>query len=230
MKYAVRSHGILVAVAIAAAPFLSACAPAGEANHPAEREPAAFVELPGGGIVSADAPVVTNTEEMVPWSDIVATGVIMSFSDGEVRHDTGGSTHPVIAHVARVEVHEGSLPEGSDRTLYIALVAPAGAEAVAESIPIGTTVLVYGVVQNAPDEPDHTTVVEGMPSDQLLYGVVHPAGLIFELGAQNNETALAWPMYGGAVEGASIEDALPGAPIPYGIDRSALHNGGSPRT
>lgn len=185
------------------------------------------VELPNWGVICVDAPDVRNTDELAPWSDIVASGEIVSFADGEVRHETGGSTLPVIAHIDHVAIHEGSLPETSDGSLYVALVAPAGAQAVAESIPIGTEVLVYGVVQNAPDDADQSPVVKGMPTDQPLYGVVHPAGLVFELKTRGEEPALAWPMYGSVVEGGTIEDALPGEPVPDEVDESGIHEDGS---
>lgn len=181
---------------------------------------AASGSIGSGGAIGVDTDPVTNTSQMLEWSDLVATGTIVAFTDGVITHENGVIYKPVIAKLDNVEVTAGSLPKGSDGFVYMTMVAPTGAKAVAKSIPLGTKVIVYGVNQNAPKHAKGSKLVAGMPSDQPMYAPVHPAGFALEL-TRDAKPVLVWPMAGAVKAGGTIDDVLPGNAISLAVDEGA---------
>ncbi|MFK4788454.1 hypothetical protein [Microbacterium sp. ZW T5_56] len=88
------------------------------------------------GVLGPDAEPVTNTNEILQRSDIAITGTIRGYTEGTyVARTNGVVVRPVIASIENVTVQFGDLPKQSDGVLYVALIAPAGIEAVSRSVP-----------------------------------------------------------------------------------------------
>ncbi|WP_433674643.1 hypothetical protein [Microbacterium gorillae] len=163
------------------------------------------------GSLGLDVEPVTNTSEILQWSDIAVTGTISGYVEGSyVARTNGVVVKPVIASIENVTVQYGDLPKQSDGVVYVALIAPAGVEAVSRSVPPGTPVALYGWQINAPEgEGDEPGSVEGIPDGQPLYGSAHPAGLVFQL-VSHDKPILVWPELGGVAPGLTLDDVLPG--------------------
>lgn len=204
---------------------VAGCSGAGEARPPATSlapaDSSAVAETANGmlgdrGASGYDAEPVTNSDELLKYTDIVATGVVATIEQGEVAY-ADGPFRPVIARLDHVRVVQGKLAEGSDGALYVALIAPAGAEAVARALPVGTPVGLYGR-EISTETPD--SVVRGMPKGQTLYGSVHPVGLIFQFETADGPV-LIWPEAAGTSVGQVLADVMPGAEIKIDYDEDA---------
>lgn len=174
------------------------------------------------GVLGVDAEPVTNTSEILRWSSIAVTGTIAGYTEGSYTAPTNGVVvKPVIASIENVTVQYGDLPKESNGVLYVALVAPAGVEAVRKSVPAGTPVALYGWQINAPEkEGGEPGIVEGIPEGQPLYGSAHPAGLVFQLGTPD-EPILVWPELSGVAPGLTLDDVLPGHDLKIIEDEAA---------
>lgn len=197
---------------------------AGSATTPPSQGAAATSSevLGDWGVLGVDAEPVTNTSEILQWSNIAVTGTIAGYVEGSYIAPTNGVVvKPVIAGIENVTVQYGDMPKQFDGVLYVALVAPAGIEAVSRSVPAGTPVALYGWQINAPErEGGEPGSVEGIPEGQPLYGSAHPAGLVFQFGTPD-EPILVWPELGGVAPGLTLADVLPGHDLKITEDEAA---------
>ncbi|MFE7846769.1 hypothetical protein ACFUTX_16405 [Microbacterium sp. NPDC057407] len=217
--------GLVVAIGMGVSASVAGCSGAEEARPPTSSEaPAdrsAEAETASGmlgdwGVLGYDADPVSNTNELLKYTDIVATGVLATIEQGEFAY-ADGPFRPVIARLDRVEVVQGKLAEGSDGSLYVALIAPAGAEAVARTLPIGTPVALYG---RAISTETRDGVVRGIPEGQTLYGSVHPVGLVFQFQTADGPV-LIWPEAAGTSVGQVLADVMPGADLKIDYDEDS---------
>lgn len=163
------------------------------------------------GVMGVDAEPVSNSSDMLKWSDIVVSGTVGGLSEGSYTAPSNGVVvRPVIARLDNVVVVDGELPTGSDGSVYVALVAPAGIDAVAKGVPVGTPMTLYGWQVNPADPANgQASKVEGIPDGQPLYGSAHPAGLILQYGTADTPI-LVWPELGGIAKGLTLDSVLPG--------------------
>lgn len=169
------------------------------------------------GMVSYDVDPVTNTDQLLQWASVVATGRIVSFSQGRLEGATV-AYRPVVAKVDHVALLRGELAENSDGFLYVALTAPAGPEAVTKAVPPGTPVLIYGtptMTQDAKSEALH--IVSGLPPDQELYRPVHPVGFVLQYGSAQ-DPVLVFPDAAAIGENQTLADAFPGQQLSLDLD------------
>lgn len=174
---------------------------------------AADESAPGAAGATLDYDPITNTSEMLPSSDIVATGTVVSSVQGAIQSEHF-VYHPVVTKVTDITILAGEAEQGSDGDLYVAF----GWDLPHGQIPTGTPVLIYGVGQLGRDDGmAMTDVIEGLPRNQQLYGPVHPFGLALERGHPCTPT-LVFPMAQTEWKGQRLEAAFPGRDLALWLD------------
>lgn len=166
-----------------------------------------------GAPAVSDYDPIENTSEMLPFSDIVATGTVVSSVRGAIQTEHF-VYHPVVTKLTDITVLAGEVAPGSDGDLYVAF----GWDVSHAQIPVGTPVLIYGVGQiGRGDGMAMTDVLEGLPANQQLYGPVHPFGFALERDHTCTPT-LVFPMAQTEWKGQRLDAAFPGRDLALWLD------------
>ncbi|NTV39509.1 MAG: hypothetical protein HGA51_06075 [Demequinaceae bacterium] len=211
----VRSKFAHSALSVLAVTSVSACT--SSAESPAvvsDAPPSVQAVLDVSQWTSADFDPVWSTDDLASVSEIVAQGVVVAVRPGPTvgnPSDALADLKMAIIEIGEVTLVKGILPATSDGELYVPIVAPSGAEAYADVLPVGSAVVFYGrQIMNEESDGDVPLIdaSAGRPAGQPVFRLAHPQGLVIDVSAEQSGE-LIWPDAGTWAE-SSIDEALPG--------------------